>query len=153
VVADINGLPVHLVQGAAKVGPDEVEVVERRGVRFDSILARAGVSASPASPVNCVARDGWDPLRTRLGGDTGGLPTLDFVQRHAYVYLGHPGDKDPLYPEMEGVSLCVDYDLGADEEVPASLGGTLRALAMHRWLMVERYDEEARGVIEIDPQP
>lgn len=153
VEVDVNGLPVEELSGAAKVGPDEVEVVRRRGVRFDAILSRGGVELPDDLPVNCVARDGWDPLRTRLRGDTAALPELQFLRRHGYVYLGFPGDKDPLYPELEGLSLCVDYDLGADGEVPPSLGGTLRALAVFRWLMVERYDEDVRGVIEIDPEP
>jgi hypothetical protein len=149
----INGLPVVEVWGANKLEADEVEVVKRRGVRFSDIFVLAGIDRPDETSVNCVARDGWDPLRTRLGGDTSKLPTFSFIRDHAYVYVGSPGDKDPLYPEMEGRSLIVDYDLADDSEVPAGLGGTLVSIGMFRWKMVEKLDETRRGVIEIDPVP
>lgn len=149
----INGLPVNEMWGANKLEADTVEVVRRRGVRFSDILILAGIDQPDETPVNCVARDGWDPLRTRLGGDTSKLPVFSFVRNYAYVYVGSPGDKDPLYPEMEGRSLIVDYDLADDSEVPASLGGTLASIGMFRWMMVEKLDETQRGIIEIDPVP
>lgn len=147
----LNGLPVEALAGADKVSSDTWEVVQRRGVRFSDIFAAAGVTVADDVKVNCVARDGFDPLRTRLGGDPSGLPTYAFVRDHGYVYVGSPGDKDPLYPEMEGRSLIVDYDLASDAEVPAELGGALASLGMFRWKMIERLDEAQRGVIELDP--
>ena len=148
-----NGLPVNEMWGATRLGADTVEVLRRRGVRFSDIFALAGITQPDEIPVNCVARDGWDPLRTQLGGDTSKLPTFAFFRDHAYVYVGSPGEKDPLYPEMEGRSLIVDYDLAEDGEVPAALGGTLAAIGMFRWKMVEKLDETRRGVFEIDPVP
>lgn len=115
------------------------------------ILERAGITLDPETPVNCVARDGWDPLRTRLEGDTSRLPTLQFFRDHAYIYVGSPGDKDPLYPTMEGKSLMVDYDLSEDGQVPEYLGGTLQSLSIFRFMMVEMAGEEERGVFELDP--
>ncbi|MBU1431236.1 hypothetical protein KKF91_11915 [Myxococcota bacterium] len=147
----INGLPVEALSGAAKSGPDTVEVVQRRGVRFSVIFQAAGLELADETPVNCVARDGWDPLRTRLEGDVSKLPTVGFLKAHGYVYVGSPGDKDPLYPEMEGRSLAVDYDLTGDEEVPEYLGGALRTLSFFRWQMIEYIDENQAGLFEFNP--
>jgi hypothetical protein len=147
----INGLVVADLPGADKVTADTWEVVTRRGVRFADILAKAGVTATEDAPVNCVARDGFDPLRTKLANDTTKLPTFAFLRDHGYVYVGSPGDKDPLYPTMEGKSLIVDYDPATDAEVPASLGGKLSSLGMFRWKMIEKIDEQTRGIVEISP--
>jgi len=151
VAISVNGLPVEELFGAEKSDVDQVEVVTRRGVRFSHLLALAGVEADDEAPVNCIARDNFDPLRSRLQGDTSLLPTLAFFREHAYVYVDSPGEKDPLYPTMEGRSLAVDFDLTSDEEVPAYLGGTLPAINMFRFKMVEMVDETQRGVFEIDP--
>jgi hypothetical protein len=147
----LNGLKVEEMSGANKVGDAEWEVVTRRGVSFDEILTKAGIEEEDDAPVNCVARDGFDPLRTKLSGDTSKLPTLSFMRDFGYVYVGSPGDKDPLYPEMEGKSLIVDYDVSADDEVPEYLGGAIASIGMFRWKMIEKIDAETRGVIEIDP--
>ncbi|HOX47092.1 MAG TPA: hypothetical protein PK668_26095 [Myxococcota bacterium] len=147
----INGLAVAELTGANKIDADVFEMVTRRGVRFSAILAEAGVTQADDTPVNCVARDGFDPLRTRLDSDTTKLPTFAFLRDHGYVYVGSPGDKDPLYPEMEGKTLIVDYDMTGDADVPAYLGGTLASLGMFRWKMLEKVDATQRGVIEIDP--
>lgn len=147
----INGLPVEALSGAEKVVEDQWGVISRRGVRFSDILDKAGLSVPDDEPVNCVARDGYDPLRTRLEGDTSLLPTFAFFRDHGYVYVGSPGDKDPLYPEMEGRSLIVDYDLTGDSDVPDYLGGELGALGLFRWKMVEKLDDQQRGVFEIAP--
>jgi hypothetical protein len=147
----INGLEVEALAGATKVSADVWETVQRRGVRFSRILAEGGLSATDQTPVNCVARDGFDPLRTRLNGDTRKLPWFAFLRDHAYVYVGSPGDKDPLYPEMEGKSLIADWDVASDAEVPATLGGTIGSLSMFRWRMIEKVDDRQKGVVELDP--
>jgi hypothetical protein len=147
----INGLAVEAMNGADKVSATEWQVVPRRGVRFSLILAKGGISAADTTPVNCVARDNWDPLRTQLGNDTSLLPKLDFVRDDGFVWVGNAGDDDPLYPEMEGKSLRVDYDLSGDNEVPTYLGGTVASLSKFRWKMVEKVDDTQRGLIEIDP--
>ncbi|MBU1238622.1 hypothetical protein KJ865_02840, partial [Myxococcota bacterium] len=126
-------------------------IVTRRGVRFSRLLELAAIDLPDDTPVNCIARDGWDPLRSRLEGDVSLLPTLAFFRDHAYIYVGSPGEKDPLYPTMEGKSLMVDFDLASDEEVPAYLGGTLPAINIFRFMMVELVDEEHRGILELDP--
>jgi hypothetical protein len=149
--AHLNGLALADLPGANKVSADVWEVVTRQGVRFSDILTKAGVIAAEDAPVNCVARDGFDPLRTKLAKDTTRLPTFAFLRDHGYVYVGSPGDKDPLYPTMEGKSLIVDYDAGSDAEVPLSLGGKLSSLGMFRWKMIEKLDELTRGIIEISP--
>ena len=59
------------------------------------------------------------------------------MRDHGYIYVGSPGDKDPLYPEMEGKSLQVDFDLDSDAAVPAAFGGKLAGLGMFRWKMLE----------------
>jgi hypothetical protein len=161
----INGLPLEEMPGADKVG-DNWEAVTRQGVRFSDILNKAGINAPEAdssasdadvgvtddTPVNCVARDDFDPLRTRLDNDTTKLVKFSFFRDHGYVYVGSPGDKDPLYPEMEGKSLLVDYDVDKDADVPAYLGGTLADIGMFRWKMIEEVEKEnVRGIIEIDP--
>lgn len=147
----INGLPVSGVMGADKSGVDTVAVVSRRGVRFSAIFTAAELEVQDDTPVNCIARDGFDPLRTKLKGDPTLLPTYAFLRDHGYVYLGNPGDKDPLFPEMEGRSLAVDYDLSEDSEVPTNLGGNLPALNMFRWKMVEKVSDEQKGIIELGP--
>jgi len=147
----INGLAVADLPGADKVTADTWQVVARRGVRFSEILARGAVVVADDVPVNCVARDGFDPLRTKLAGNTTKLPTFAFFRDHGYVYLGSPGDKDPLYPTMEGKSLIVDYDMASDADVPAYLGGKISSLGMFRWKMVEKINDQTRGVFEINP--
>lgn len=148
---DINGLPVEEMHGGEKNGL-AVDVVRRRGVRLSAIFARAGLSADEQTPVNGIGRDGYDPLRTRLGGDTSQLPDFGFVRDEGYVYLGGGGEKDVLhYPEMEGRSLMIDYDLASDAEVPAELGGMLSSIGQYRWKMMEKLGDQERGVLEIDP--
>ncbi|MBM4319210.1 MAG: hypothetical protein FJ125_04440 [Deltaproteobacteria bacterium] len=148
---DIDGLPVEELYGGEKAGADLVDVVRRRGVRMSELFARAAIAVADATPVNCVARDGYDPLRTRLGNDVSRLPSFGFVRDEGYVYLGGGGEKDPLYPLMEGKSLMMDYDLAGEGEVPAALGGTLPGIGQFRWKMLEKYDEQQRGLLEIDP--
>ena len=147
----INDLPVEEMSGADKVADGEWEIVTRRGVAFDEILDKAGIDEDKDTPINCVARDNFDPLRTKLSSDTSALPTLSFFRNYAYVYVGNPGDKDPLYPDMEGRSLIVDWDISSDDEVPEYLGGAISAIGMFRWKMVEKVDDETYGVFEIDP--
>jgi hypothetical protein len=147
----INGLPTEEMNGADKVSDGEWEIVTRRGVAFDEILDKAGIEEDKDTPVNCVARDSFDPLRTKLSNDTSALPTLAFFRDYAYVYVGNPGDKDPLYPDMEGRSLIVDWDIASNEEVPESLGGAVSAIGMFRWKMVEKVDDKTFGVFEIGP--
>ncbi len=151
VEVNLNGLPVVDVNGADKIEGTTWEVVARRGVRFSDILAKAGLTEADTLPVNGVARDGFDPLRTKLEGDTSKLPTVAFLRDKGYVYVGNPGDKDPLYPDMEGRSLMVDYDLASDADVPAELGGLLSSLGMFRWKMIEKLDDATRGLIELAP--
>lgn len=149
---DINGLDVEELSGANKVDAETVEIVTRRGVRFSEILEKAEITAADDMPFNAIGRDGYDPLRTRLEGDTSKLPTFAFVRDNAYIYVGFPGDKDPLYPEMEGKTLMVDFDLEDDVEVPEYLGGALSTIGMFRWKMVEYIDETTAGLFEINPQ-
>ncbi len=151
VEVSINGLPVVELPGINKLTVDTFEVVTRRGVRMSEIFARAGIEADDDAPVNCIARDGYDVLRGRLESDTTRLPTFAFMRDHAYVYVGNPGDKDPLYPQMEGRSLMVDYDVTEDASVPANLGGTVMGMNQYRFKMVEKVDEQQRGLFEIDP--
>ena len=151
VEVSVNGLPVEKMSGADKVSADKWEVVTRRGVSFDDILEKADLSLSDDTPVNCVARDNFDPLRTKLQNDTAALPTVGFLRDFGYVYVGNPGDKDPLYPEMEGRSLIVDFDIESDDEVPEYLGGAIASLGMFRWKMIETLDDDTRGIIEIGP--
>ncbi len=150
-IVSINGLPVEVLKGAIKVDVDKVKVLERRGVRFSQIFERAGFEIADETPINCIARDGWDPLRTRLENDRKRLPSFAFLRDRGYIYVGNPGDKDPLYPEMEGHALMVDYDLSETDELPPSLGSSLSDLNFFRWKMVERVDNAQYGVIEIDP--
>jgi hypothetical protein len=147
----INGLAVADLPGADKVTADTWQVVTRRGVRFSEILAHGAVVATDDAPVNCVARDGFDPLRTKLANNTTKLPPFAFIRDHGYVYVGSPGDKDPLYPTMEGKSLIVDYDVASDADVPAYLGGKISSLGMFRWKMIEKINDQTRGIIEISP--
>lgn len=148
----INGLPVEKLAGAEVVDKTTVTATSRRGVRFSRILEKAKIAAPDEVPVNCVARDGWDPLRTVLQNDLAKLTTFSFLRDHGYVYVGNAGDKDPLYPEMEGRTLIVDYDLGAADQLPEYLGDNLAALNIFRWKMLEKYDATQQGTIEIDPQ-
>ena len=149
---NINGMEVQTFYGAEKLDADSVEIIERRGVSFKDIFDNAQIDLPRDTPINCIARDNWDPLRTRLENDTSKLPTFGFLLDYGYIYAGNPGDKDPLYPEMEGKSLSVDYDLAGDEDVPEYLGGTLSSLGMFRFLMLEEYSATKFGIIELDPQ-
>jgi hypothetical protein len=147
----INGLPLEEMSGAYKVDADTWEVVTREGVRFSDILDKAEIEVSDDTPVNCVARDNYDPLRTRLENDTTKLIKFDLFRDRGYVYVGSPGDKDPMFPEMEGKSLIVDYDVDEDADVPDYLGDTIASLGTFRWKMIEKIDDETRGIIELDP--
>ncbi|MBN2725133.1 MAG: hypothetical protein JXR95_13800 [Deltaproteobacteria bacterium] len=146
----INGLMVEEMNGANKLTADTVETVTRRGVRFSDIFSLAGISLPDETPVNCIARDGYDPLRTKLEGDISKLPTFGFLRDYGYIYVGNPGDKDPLYPEMEGKTLMVDYDIEDEGEIPEYLGGTLASLGIFRWMMVEYMDENQFGIFEMN---
>lgn len=147
----VNGLPVVEVPGINKLTVDTFEMVTRRGVRFSEIFARAGLNVDDTTPVNCIARDGYDILRGRLAMDTSKLPTFGFLRDHGYVYVGNPGDKDPLYPQMEGRSLMVDYDVTEDANVPENLGGTVMGMNQYRFKMVEKVDAQQGGLFEINP--
>ncbi|MDY0062890.1 MAG: hypothetical protein RBU45_23980, partial [Myxococcota bacterium] len=109
----VNDLPVHELSGAAKNEADVI-VVTRRGVRFADLFARLGLALDDAWRVNAIARDGYDPLRGRLGRDRERLPWVGFLRAHGYVYLDAPGDKDALYPKRDGQSLSADYVLASD---------------------------------------
>ncbi len=147
----LNGLPVEDLDGVNKLSLEEFEVVARRGVRLSEVFTRAGLTFDDTTPVNCIARDGYDVLRAKLGSDTAALPTFAFMRDHGYIYVGGAGDKDPLYPEMEGRTLLVDYDLTEDAEVPAHMGGTILGMNMYRYKMVEKVDDAQRGLFEINP--
>ncbi len=151
VEVSINGLEVEELDGVNKLSNTEHEVVKRRGVRFAHIFAKAGITAADDTPVNCIARDGYDVLRARLDEDVSRLPTFEFVRDFGYVYVGNPGDKDPLFPAMEGRSLMVDYDIALDAEVPIHMGDSLLAIAQFRFKMVEKVDDQAKGIFEVDP--
>lgn len=151
VEVSLNGLAVEELDGVNKLSLEDFEVVTRRGVRLSAIFARAGITAADDTPVNCVARDGYDVLRARLGSDTGRLPTFAFMRDHGYIYVGTAGDKDPLFPEMEGKTLLVDYDLTEDDEVPTHLGGTILGMNQYRYKMVEKVSDNARGLFELNP--
>lgn len=147
----VNGLPVEDLDGVNKLSLETFEVVTRRGVRFSELFARAGITAGDDTPVNCVARDGYDVLLAKLGSDPTRLPTFAFMRDHGYVYVGGAGDKDPLFPEMEGKTLLVDYDLTEDAEVPAHMGGTILGMNLYRYKMAEKVSDSARGLFVIDP--
>ena len=171
---DINGLPVQTFYGAELLcqpcnEPANWEVVQRRGVSFADIFDAAGIDALDNTPVNVVPRDGWDVLRNQLGGDTSKIPNFAYFRGYAYVYVGSGGVKDPaypdvdikdpLYPAMEGKCLCVDYNhetvVGASEQA-AEMGvdcSFTACFGSFRYTMIEKVDEETRGIIEIDPQP
>ncbi len=147
----INGLAVDELDGVNKLSLEEFEVVTRRGVRLSAIFERAGITAEDDTPVNCIARDGYDVLLARLGGDTAQLPTFAFMRDHGYIFVGSAGDKDPLYPSMDGKTLLVDYDLTEHAEVPEYLGGDIIGMSMYRYKMVEKIDAEQFGLFVIDP--
>ena len=147
----LNGLPVEELDGVNKLSLEEFEVVTRRGVRLSAIFTRAGLTVDDATPVNCIARDGYDVLRAKLGSDTAALPTFAFMRDHGYIYVGGAGDKDPLFPEMEGRTLLVDYDLTEDVEVPAHMSGTILGMNQYRYKMVEKVDDTQYGLFEINP--
>jgi hypothetical protein len=147
----INGLALEELKGADKISGTQWDITTRQGVRFSKILERAAITQDDDAPVNCVARDNFDPLRTKLANDTSKLPTYAFFRDFGYVYVGSPGDKDPLYPEMEGKSLIVDYNLASDDDVPAYLGGTISSMGMFRWKMIEKVSSDTRGMIELAP--
>jgi hypothetical protein len=147
----VNGLAVESLAGANKVTGSDWQVVERRGVRFSVILTKGDLSADDATPVNFIGRDGFDPLREMLSSNVTKLPHFDFVRDHGYVYIGSPGTKDPMYPLMEDKSLFVDYEAGADSDVPAYLGASLSGLGKFRCMMLEKVDEEHHGIVEINP--
>lgn len=150
----LNSLPFADFAGHKKVGDDlTFEQVTRRGVSFLEILNRSSVDHSyDDKPMNCIARDGYDPLRTRLKKDASLLPTVGFMRESAYVYRCSPGSKDPLYPEMEKKSLCVDFNLTEESQIPENLGKTWADLSKHWWQMVETIDQDTKGIFEIDPQ-
>ncbi len=171
---DINGLPVKWFWGAKLLcqscnNPANWQLVLRRGVSFDDIFVAAGIDMPDSTPVNIIGRDGWDPWRTVLACDPAKLMTFGYLRDFAYVYVGSPGfkdpaypgvdPKDPLYPAMEGRSLCMDYNhdsiLGA--QAAASAGGmeieSEGCFGQFRYKMLEKVSDEARGIVEIDPQP
>jgi hypothetical protein len=171
---NINGLPVHEFYGAELIcqscnDPANWRVVTRRGVALSDIFAAAGITASDSTPMNFIPRDGFDALRKIFAGDTGKLPPFAYYREYGYVYVGSPGfkdpsnasvetAKDPLYPEMEGKSLCVDFNhdtiIGAQAQA-ASMGmdcSPSGCFGTFRYSMIEKYDETMYGLIEIDPQ-
>ena len=74
-----------------------------------------------------------------------------FRSDHGYIFVGSAGDKDPLYPSMDGKTLLVDYDLTEHAEVPEYLGGDIIGMSMYRYKMVEKIDAEQFGLFVIDP--
>ncbi len=148
----INGLPVVAVKGAEKLDAENVDIVDRRGVKFSDILTKAEIGTDMnALPVNCIARDGWDPLRIRLDGDLSKLPTLSFLREFGYVYVGSAGDKDPMYPNMDAKTLMVDFNLTSNDQVPEALGGKIASIGFYRWKMVEKISDSVKGLFELDP--
>jgi hypothetical protein len=98
---------------------------------------------------------------------------IGYLREFGYIYVGCPGlkdpslpvdapgnfAKDPLYPAMEGRSLCLDFDhdiiLGAQA---AAYGSGMEiapegCFGQYRYKMLEKLSEEMRGIIEINPQP
>lgn len=175
---DINGLPVQEFWGAQLLCqpcdcPENWQVLRRRGVSLAVIFEAAGIETSDSTPVNFMGRDGWDPLRTVLGGDTGRIMNFGYLREFGYIYAGSPGlkdpslpvdhpdnfAKDPLYPEMEGRSLCLDFDHEnvLDAQVYASASGMeidlVGCFGQFRYSMLEKYSDAMFGVIEVDPQP
>ena len=175
---DINGLPVRGFWGAELLcqpcdNPANWQVLRRRGVSFADIFDAAGVDLPDWTPVNFVGRDGWDPWRTVLGCDPDKLMTIGYLRDYAYIYVGSPGlkdpslpvdhpdnyAKDPLYPEMEGKSLCIDYDFDSivGAQAKASEYGmeveSEGCFGQYRYKMLEKYSAEMYGLVEIDPQP
>jgi len=174
---DINGLPVQEFWGAQLLrqscnSPDNWQVLRRRGVSFADILDAAGITAPDSTPVNFTGRDGWDPWRTVLGCNPDKLMTIGYLRQYAYIYVGSPGlkdpalpvdapgnfAKDPLYPEMEGRSLCLDFNFESilDAQAAAFTGGMEvmpeGCFGQYRYSMLEKYSEAMFGIIEIDPQ-
>ena len=175
---DINGLPVKEFWGAQLLcqscnNPDNWLVLRRRGVSFQDIFAAAGIDVPDSTPVNFIGRDGWDPWRTVLGCNPDKLMSAGYLRQFCYIYIGSPGlkdpslpfdapgnfAKDPLYPEMEGRSLCLGFDFEniLDAQVFAFIGGmelpAEGCFGQYRYSMLEKYSESMRGIIEIDPQP
>ncbi len=155
----INGLDVYDLNGNVKNADGTWAPVEpkHRGARFSDILTKAGISVGASisvdTPVNCVARDNFDPLRTKLGSNTTKVPHFDFFRDYGYVYVGNAGSGSPLYPTMEGKTLIVDYNVASDDEVPDYINnaGTIASLGMFRWKMIEKVDDQNQGIIELDP--
>jgi hypothetical protein len=171
---NINGLPVREFYGAELIcqpcdNPANWRVVARRGVAFSDIFAAAEINASDNTPISMIGRDGFDVLRQRLGGDTSKVPNFGYLANYAYIYVGSPGfrdpsnastetAKDPLYPEMEGKSLCIDFNhdtvIGAAEQAGAMGVDTSfdTCFGSFRTSMLEKYNDSLFGLIEIDPQ-
>lgn len=172
---NLNGLPVRTFYGAELVcqpcaNPGNWRLVTRRGVAMADVFAAAGITAVNHTPINMVGRDGFDVLRMKLSGDTDKIPNFGYINAFAYVYVGAPGfkdpanpsvetAKDPLYPDMEGKSLCIDYNhetiIGAADQAGAmgvDTTGCDACFGAFRMSMLEKFDETHCGVIEIDPQ-
>jgi hypothetical protein len=174
---DINSLPVREFWGANLLrqscnNPDNWQVLRRRGVSFADILDAAGINLPDSTPVNFMGRDGWDPWRTVLGCNPDKLMTIGYLRQYGYIYVGSPGlkdpslpvdapgnfAKDPLYPQMEGRSLCIDFDFESilDAQAAAFTEGMEVApegcFGQYRYSMLEKYSETMLGIIEIDPQ-
>jgi len=175
---DINGLPVQEFWGAELLrqscnSPENWLVLRRRGVALAVIFEAVGVDLPDSTPVNFIGRDGWDPWRTVLGCVPDKLMNLGYLRQHGYIYVGNPGlkdpslpvdapgnfAKDPLYPQMEGRSLCLDFDHEniLDAQAAAYLSGQdcppVGCFGQFRYSMLEKYSDGMFGIIEVDPQP
>jgi hypothetical protein len=175
---NINGLPTRGFWGAELIcqscnDPANWKVLRRRGVSLAVIFEAAGIDLPDSTPINFIGRDGWDPWRTVLGCNPDKLMTFGYLREHAYIYVGSPGlkdpslpvdapgnfAKDPLYPAMEGKSLCLDFDFEdiLAAQATASVGGMEvlpeGCFGQYRYSMLEKYSETMFGIIEIDPQP
>lgn len=149
VEVDLNGLKVEAVKGAQKDDSGNWNIIDRRGVRMNTIFAKAGLNVADDQAVTFIGRDGYDVFRTKLKNDADKLPKFNWMKQYGYVYVGNGGNKDPLYPLHEGKTLNVDYDLAADNEVPENIGTAIGALSNLRALMIEKVDDSTYGLIEL----
>ncbi len=175
---DINGIPTRSFWGAQLIcqscnDPANWKVLRRQGVSLAVIFEAAGIDLPDSTPVNFIGRDGWDPWRTVLGCNPDKLMTFGYLRENTYIYVGSPGlkdpslpvdapgnyAKDPLYPAMEGKSLCLGFDFETVEgaQAEAYIWGmecpAEGCFGQYRYSMLEKYSGSMRGIIEIDPQP
>ncbi len=154
IAVKLNGTPVEDLIGHDKNGND----ISAEAIPFSVILDKAGVDAATydGKVINCVARDNFDPLRTKLSCDPTQAPTVGDFRKYAFVYncTGKNEDGTPL----DGKALCVNYKFASESEIPANMGKAYSDLGKHQWSKIETVDDESlgvkdsgHGVIEIDP--